>query len=253
MTDPRRATPPTDHAAHDLLLVAAAADRAGHLPAAQADCPDCRALHADLVALAAAVPHAALPARPRAYTLTPADAARLRPAGWRRWLAAIGTSRDAVTRPLALGLTTLGIAGLLVATVPGALPFAASSGAAPAPAVASPGTDTAAGAASTPAADPELGPVAAPAATRSLTTSDTSAMESPAPTDDGAVFSGTDGETAAASAAGGAPADTKTSNGERLADADGGPSFSPVSLVAAALLLAGLVLLGLRWGARRSI
>ena len=133
MTDRRHPAPPADHAAHDLLLVAAAADRNGQLPAALADCPDCRALHADLVALAAAVPHAALPARPRAYPLSPADAARLRPAGWRRWLAAIGTSRDAVTRPLALGLTTLGIAGLLVATVPGALPFAASSGAAPAP------------------------------------------------------------------------------------------------------------------------
>jgi len=132
MTDPRRSAPPAGHAAHDPLLVAAAADRAGRLPAALADCPDCRALHADLLALAAAVPHAALPARPRAYLLTPADAAGLRPAGWRRWLAAIGTSRDAVTRPLALGLTTLGIAGLLVATVPGALPFAGSASSAPA-------------------------------------------------------------------------------------------------------------------------
>ena len=82
------------------------------------------------MALAAAVPTAALPARPRDYTLSDADAARLRPAGWRRWLAAIGTSRDAVTRPLAVGLTTLGLAGLLVATVPGALPSAGSAGAA---------------------------------------------------------------------------------------------------------------------------
>jgi hypothetical protein len=111
-----------DHAAHDPLLVAAAADRGGRLPADLAACPACTSLHAELVAIAAAVPTSALPARPRDYTLTPADAARLRPGGWRRWLAAIGSARDVVTRPLAIGFTTLGLAGLLVATVPGALP-----------------------------------------------------------------------------------------------------------------------------------
>jgi hypothetical protein len=261
MTDPRRSAPPADHPAHDPLLVAAAADRGGQLPAALADCHDCRALHADLLALAAAVPHAALPARPRAYTLTPTDAARLRPAGWRRWLAAIGTSRDAVTRPLALGLTTLGIAGLLVATVPGALPFAGSASSAPA-SVPSPAVDTAAGAASTPAA--ELGPVSAPsaapvaevpamapsAAPSSRTAADLSTLASPAATDDDAVFSGSDQENPAASAAGGLPADAKASNEERL-DAARGSGLSPVALVAAALLVVGLGLFGLRWGARR--
>ncbi len=137
MADPRDAAAPSthpalDHAAHDLLLVAEAADRDGRLPASLAACAECQALHTDLVALAAAVPTAALPARPRDYALTEADAARLRPAGWRRWLAAIGTSRDAVTRPLAVGLTTIGLAGLLVATVPGALSSGASTaGAAP--------------------------------------------------------------------------------------------------------------------------
>jgi hypothetical protein len=123
---------PDDHAAHDLLLVAEAADRTGRLPATLAACPDCRALHAELIAIGAALPTAALPTRPRAYTLTPADAARLRPPIWRRWLAAVGTSRDAVTRPLALGFTTIGLAGLLVATVPGALTMGGSTaGAAP--------------------------------------------------------------------------------------------------------------------------
>jgi hypothetical protein len=121
-----------NHATHDLALVAEAADRGGRLPGAQAVCPDCLALHADLVLLAAALPASAVPARPRDYTLSAAEAARLRPAGWRRWLAAIGTSRDAFSRPLAIGLTTLGLAGLLVASVPGALPSgAATSGAAP--------------------------------------------------------------------------------------------------------------------------
>jgi hypothetical protein len=121
---------PAAHADHDLLLVAEAADRAGQLPATLAACPDCQALHADLIALAAAVPTAALPARPRTYTLTPADADRLRAPAWRRWLGAVGTSRDAITRPLALGFTTIGLAGLLVATVPGALPSGSATGAA---------------------------------------------------------------------------------------------------------------------------
>ena len=121
MTDPHTSIPTGDHARHDLLLVAEAADRGGRLPAAQAACPDCQALHADLVTLAAALPTAALPTRPRDFTLSPADAERLRPAGWRRFFGAIGTSRDVVTRPLAIGLTTLGLAGLLVATIPGAL------------------------------------------------------------------------------------------------------------------------------------
>ena len=132
MTDPQTSIPTGDHARHDLLLVAEAADRGGRLPVAQAACPDCQALHADLVTLAAALPTAALPARPRDYILSPADAERLRPAGWRRFLGAIGTSRDVVTRPLAIGLTTLGLAGLLVATVPGALTGSlGSAGAAP--------------------------------------------------------------------------------------------------------------------------
>jgi hypothetical protein len=132
VVDATRSARPADHAAHDPLLVAEAADRAGQLPATLAACPDCRTLHSELVALAAAVPTAALPARPRAYTLTADDAARLRPPAWRRWLAAVGTSRDTITRPLALGFTTLGLAGLLVATVPGALPGGGSTaGAAP--------------------------------------------------------------------------------------------------------------------------
>ena len=40
---------------------------------------------------------------------------------------AIGSSRDALSRPLAIGLTTIGLAGLLVATVPGALSGSATT------------------------------------------------------------------------------------------------------------------------------
>jgi len=118
----------TDHAEHDQLRVAEAADRAGSLPADLAACPDCVALHSDLVAIAAAIPDAAIPARPRDYRLGPADAARLRRTGWRRWFAAVGSSRDTVTRPLAIGLTTLGLAGLLLTALP-SLPFAGTASA----------------------------------------------------------------------------------------------------------------------------
>jgi hypothetical protein len=60
--------------------------------------------------------------RPRDFTLTAADAERLRVRGWRRLLSAIGSTHDVFSRPLAIGLTTLGLAGLLVATIPGSLP-----------------------------------------------------------------------------------------------------------------------------------
>ena len=43
------------------------------------------------------------------------------PRGLRRLFAAIGSVRDGITFPLAMGLTTMGIAGLLFATVPTAL------------------------------------------------------------------------------------------------------------------------------------
>ncbi|MEX2182885.1 MAG: hypothetical protein WEC14_00410, partial [Chloroflexota bacterium] len=119
-----------DHARHDRLRIAAAADR-GAMPddvAAAAHqlaaCADCARLHADLVAIAAAIPAAAVPRRRREFTLTPADADRLRPSGLRRWLRVIGTSRDTVTRPLAIGFTTLGLAGMLLASAPALLPAA---------------------------------------------------------------------------------------------------------------------------------
>ena len=125
------------HGRHDRLAIAAAADRdrpGGRLPALTramlAACTECARLHDDLRALAAALPSAATPRRTREFTLSPADAERLRPRGLRRWLGLIGTSRDSITRPLALGFTTLGIAGLLVATVPAVLPMAGSGAAA---------------------------------------------------------------------------------------------------------------------------
>ena len=121
MTDPFTSS---DHASHDTILVASLADHS--LPASErtaaealvAACSQCADLHADLLALRAATRAMPTPARPTDYTLTPRDAVRLRSGGWRRFVAILGTSRDALSRPLAVGLTTLGLAGLLVATLP---------------------------------------------------------------------------------------------------------------------------------------
>jgi hypothetical protein len=115
----------SDHANHDLLLIAALA--AGETSAAEhaaasalaADCADCAALADDLRALARAAAELPMPARPRDFTLTPEAASRIRQRGWRRLLAAFGTPRFELVRPLAAGLTTLGLAGFLLAGVPG--------------------------------------------------------------------------------------------------------------------------------------
>ena len=115
--------PSEQHAQHDHLLVVSLA--AGDLTAADRDrgasqiatCTECALLHDDLLAIARAT--AVLPAavRPRDFQLTPEQAARLRPGGWRRFIAAFASPRLAVTRQLGVGLTTLGIAGLLVSTL----------------------------------------------------------------------------------------------------------------------------------------
>lgn len=119
------------HETHDLELVAAhaAGDAVGaDLATAEsllAACASCAELHADLRAIAAALP--AVPARPRRrdYRITPEQSAALRPTGWRRVFGAFATPKLAFTAPLGTGLAALGIAGLLLAAAPGAVPFIA--------------------------------------------------------------------------------------------------------------------------------
>ena len=111
--------PPTDHASHDLHVLAAAADRQVDdttrvAAATQVACPDCAALFADLRLISAGL--ADLPrelAVSRDFRITPERAARLRPAGWRGVLQGLLGSGPSV-RPFASVLTTLGIAGLLL-------------------------------------------------------------------------------------------------------------------------------------------
>jgi hypothetical protein len=132
----------TSHDRHDPMLVAAlAADDLAGIDRDQAialtrTCADCATLHDDLLALARATASAPPPiaTRPRDFRLTPADAARLRPGGWRRLVAAASAPRAIFSRPLGAGLVTLGLVGLLVGNVQLSM---GSAGAAPAPQVAS--------------------------------------------------------------------------------------------------------------------
>ncbi len=126
--------PASSAAQHELLIVGLDADdlrepdrtRAADLTQT---CDGCAQLAADLAALRAAT-HA-LPARPRTrdFRLTPADAERLRPTAARRLLGWLAGPRSSV-RPLAGSLAALGLAGLLVASVPGMLGRTASAPAA---------------------------------------------------------------------------------------------------------------------------
>ena len=130
---------PQPHERHDRYLVAAlAADDLEPAVRIEAEalvrsCTDCAELVADLRSIAAAT-HALPPVpRPRDFTITAPDAARLRPGGWRALLDAIGGARATFARPLAVGLTTLGLAGILATTIPGGLTGGfGSAGAAPA-------------------------------------------------------------------------------------------------------------------------
>jgi hypothetical protein len=137
---------PTSHDRHDPLLVAALA--AGDLAATDRDhatelirsCAECATLHDDLVAIARATATVPPPiiARPRDFRLSWEQAARMRPSGWRRLVGAFGRPQLAFVKPLGIGLTTIGLAGLLLGNVSvGSLGSSAASApnpaAAPAP------------------------------------------------------------------------------------------------------------------------
>jgi hypothetical protein len=119
------------HARHDRFAIAAAIG-GGAIPSTISACPACSALQIDLMTLQLAVRAAWTPRRERDLRLTVAEAARLQRGRVRRLLEIIGTPRDALTRPLALSFTGLGLAGLLFTAVPGGMSMGASGGAAPA-------------------------------------------------------------------------------------------------------------------------
>ena len=254
MTEPFQPATSAEHAAHDPMWMAALASRDHDLSptehtraqAALETCDACADLFAELVAVSAAIPSAATPARPREFTLTPADAARLRTRGLRRWLSAIGSARDGITFPLAMGLTTMGIAGLLLATLPSAFSGATSMttlstvGAPLAPAGDAEG---AAAAPSAAGAAPSAAAAAASDAPIAQSTELYSASGGPAreTTGEGA-FTGDDGDGTGV----GHPQDAT-----EMAIPEDRSGFSALALLATSILLAGLGLFALRWSARR--
>ena len=121
---------PSPHGPDHRPIAAGAADRGATLPPEYRDCGPCHELRSDLLALTAALPFAALPARPRTFTLTRDQADRLRPGGRRRWVAAFATARDDVSRPLAIGFGTLGIVGVLLTAAPAVGPLGGAGAAA---------------------------------------------------------------------------------------------------------------------------
>ena len=122
------------HARHDRFAIADALG-GGSLPATVGMCPACGALHRDMLSIQTAIRHAWTPRRTLDLRLTTVHTARLRPLLWRRLLTVLGSSRDAITRPLAIALTSLGLAGLLAANVSvGAIGLMGASGGAASPA-----------------------------------------------------------------------------------------------------------------------
>jgi hypothetical protein len=221
---------PSNHADHDLLLIAELA--AGEASPAQeelataqiAACADCAILADDLRALSRATAELPRPARTREYTLTPEMASRLRRRGWRRLLAAFGTPRFELARPLAAGLTTLGLAGFLLAAVPG---MVGSPAAAPATTDVTYGeqrNDAQASAQPLQGAENDSGrpaPAAGqPGGSGSLAAGDPDPEEAPTP---------------------------GTAEDARL----GARSASPLVVLSGSLLIVGLGLFALRWTARR--
>ncbi len=272
------------HGTHDPLLIAAAAD--GSLEDADrtrvddwlAGCSPCAELRADLVAIAAANRAMPTPPRPRDFQLTPADAQRATGRGWRGFVARIGTARDGFSRPLAAGLTALGLAGLLLSGGGSLLPSSSSGAAvlstvgAAIPQPESKGLDGA----SAPAAvdDPNVfsgsaeGPAAAaPSAAASAAPANPLSGAAPAPQPDGPgpvemqnSGSGSTDAYAAASAASSAAADDASRNGgaspsdaTRSLTVEAPAAEGPPAgvLVSVGLLLAGLALFAFRWAARR--
>jgi hypothetical protein len=260
------------HAQHDPLVVVSLAagdltgtdrDLAGALIA---DCAECASLHDDLLSIARAT--AALPpaTRPRDFQLSPEQAARLRPAGWRRFVGVFASPRLAMTRQLGIGLTTIGLAGLLVSVLPSVqLVGMGGSAAAPAPATSRDvrsADESARLGAVQPAASPAASAAAASAAPAAAGASDGSAFVAEDSASPNAVAilpsSSGAGRSAAADGVGGAGSESGTTlqplapgdvqaetsgQSDQLAAEQENQRDSTLLIVSALLLIAGLALL----------
>jgi hypothetical protein len=276
MTEPHMPNATSAHALHDPELIAALAAREPDLKTADRAtaqvlvdaCADCRGLLADLRALQIALPATTTPARPRGFTLTTADAHQLRGSGWRRVVRFFGSSRDAFSRPLAIGFTTIGIVALLITALPsiplgagGATSLSTVGNAVPQQApetaemVASPAASAAAAAApsAAPAAAPSAAPTSAsefaPASAPSVVADRQRTSGAPEPYSGdtgGGVFSGSN---EASGRTGDIQAGDTAGTESLLAVRDDGISIGFV--IAGISLIIGFGLFALRWMSRR--
>jgi hypothetical protein len=239
----------SDHSQHDPLVVAAFADRGATGEEADlarvqiASCHECAALHADLLSLATATRQLPPIERPRDFTLRPADAQRLRPNLIRRLFGSFGTPRDGFSRPLAAGLTTLGLAGLMLGILPGTLSLggATSSGGGPAEATSAPAVQAA------PAASAAAG--GAPEAQQSPND-----LEQHFAGDRAAVEVRPEGAGELEGESNGGPvmiAGEPASNAPLASVADDTTGASQLVVISGTLLIIGLGLFALRWTSRR--
>jgi len=236
----------SDHARHDLLAVAALADRdatGDEAVRAQAQidaCTECATLHAELVSLATATRQLPDIERPRDFRLRPEDAQRLRPNWVRRLFGSFGTARDGFSRPLAAGLTTLGLAGLMLGILPGTLSFGGASSGGPAA--------TSAPAAPAPAASAAAG--GAPEAQESNRLQQHFAGDQTALRPMGAGELEADGPAGPVAIAG-EPQSGAGEGQSLMSVADDSTGASQLVVISGTLLIVGLGLFALRWTSRR--
>jgi len=114
------------HEQHDQILVVSFAS--GDLAADDRDrataqslvesCADCARLHDDVLAIARATRALPPPVRTRDFQISPEQAAKLQPGGWRRFVAAFSAPGSIFSKQLGVGMATLGIVGLLIGAAP---------------------------------------------------------------------------------------------------------------------------------------
>jgi hypothetical protein len=242
----------SDHARHDLLAVAALADRDATgeeavRAQAQVDaCTECATLHAELVGLASATRQVPAIERPRDFQLRPEDAKRLRSNRFRRLFGSFGTARDGFSRPLAMGLTTLGIAGLMLGILPGTLSFGGAASAPGGPEAGSAPQQEILGAAASAAPAEGGAPAAAPGTSLmpgfGVGESDRT-VTNPAPAGENMFNQRDESDNG--------PVDIAGEPGGLTSLSDDSTGVSQLIVISGTLLIVGLGLFALRWTSRR--
>jgi hypothetical protein len=280
-----RSRPVSGHDGHDLVLIAAFA--AGDVRSREGDeaerlaasCPECASLLADLRSIAQATRQLPDRSRPAGldFRLTEDDARRLGATGWRRALQELASARFAFTRPLAVGLTTLGLVGVISASIPGGIGFGAASSqilsnvGAPVPAAGGAAAPAAGGAPSdrstagevyaqgSPAASAGAGP-AAPGAQSPVPSATSVGAVSPGQNPDGAATASPSTALGNLGGAGGPSATSKSGigavgqgtdqgggSGRDLASEAGGSAPSPILILSILAIVTGVLLLVGQW------